>query len=99
MKQILICSLTVRVTYSVLNLSQEPSLARRSVTFNDREESFDLSKRTLELDLDEDEENVVLSESEAEKSAREDTELSEREKTEEEMKSATPAQDSEFTCA
>ncbi|KAK7114553.1 WD repeat-containing protein 97-like isoform X2 [Littorina saxatilis] len=76
-------------------LKKEPSLARRSVTFNDREESFDLSKRTLELDLDEDEENVVLSESEAEKSAREDTELSEREKTEEEMKSATPAQDME----
>ena len=63
--------------------SQEPSLHRRSVTFADREESFDLSKRTLELDLDEEDEKTFLEDSDG--SGREATELSLKEKTESEL--------------
>nr|KAG5693101.1 hypothetical protein BaRGS_014051 [Batillaria attramentaria] len=63
-----------------LRKSREPTPPRRSVTFADKEESFDLSKRVLEFDLDEDEEKSHAEESEADLTARTGSE-SEREKS------------------
>ena len=66
----------------MLPQSRDLSTPRRSVTFADKEESFDLSKRTLDLDLDEEEEEKALAAvSEDEGSGREATQLSEKEKS------------------
>ena len=74
-----------------MSQSREHSPHRRSVTFAEREESFDLSKRTLEFDFDEEDEKAIVAETEEEGSAREASELSQREKTESELDLKTDA--------